>query len=150
MIKTVDLAILSGSGSPLASWLLDLLARVLREPAGVLSVVSRCDSSLDDWWYEERASWREPERCLDRRRITAASGEWFRALAAVVANHFMDQQFWGGESLRSVVHEGRRRTLEFVMSNDPTSGFWLRVYVDVAQVQNQRSEPRDLSLGSCR
>jgi hypothetical protein len=100
-----------------ADFLMTALLR--KQPAMLHAEFQDGDGS---WFIRDSA---RREECVAKSRHV---GE-FRAVLARFGYHYMDVQLYRGHASRFVTQRGQRFVCEIFMSNQGSTGFWIRVHV---------------------
>jgi len=75
----------------------------------------------DGRWFVQPA---QGDECVAESR---SAGE-FRSVLARFGAHFMEGQVYGGHTRRILTQCGRKFSCRFFMSNDNSTGYWIRIY----------------------
>jgi hypothetical protein len=97
-----------------------LLTRVLSQETAYLQ--AEYSSEPIDWILKR--SWGASGEPVFRSQTLGD----FRYLLARFGHHYMADQVYGGYSDRILVQNGIRRWCSLYMSNQSSSGFWIRIY----------------------
>jgi hypothetical protein len=119
LIEIPDPTPLDANPSAIADYLLTALFR--RQPA-MLHAEFR---DGDGRWFVQSA---HSDECVAESKST---GE-FRSVLARFGAHFMDTQLYGGHIRRVLTQRGQKFACRFFMSNDNSTGYWIRVYAHAA------------------
>ena len=72
---------------------------------------------------------RDSAQCEERVAESKSVGE-FRAVLARFGHHFMGGQLYAGHTRLTVMQHGRKFACEIFMSNQGSTGYWIRVYAN--------------------
>jgi hypothetical protein len=115
LLKIPDPAPYDENPVAVADYLLTMLFQ--RQPA-MLHAEFRDGDGL---WFVQTA---KKDECVAESKSV---GE-FRSVLARFGAHFMDTQLYGGHTRRALTQRQRKFACRFFMSNDNSTGYWIRVY----------------------
>ena len=129
--EVLELTRASGTEFDVVQYVHFLLTSLLREGTGLLHAQFQNGTGI--WLLRQRPSGVEgPD--VEIARLDGVG--IFRAVLARFGYFYMGVQLYGGFARRALIHHGRQYACTIYLSNDNSTGYWIRVYAHTLAEQS--------------